>query len=184
MDKLRAELNISDVAASAEGPSPLMTADTLRKLESLRIESKAEYVRQATLLEQLKGLKKELGPEGAAQAMPTAVPDSVLTAFLERLGTAEQQLVSVTKEYGPQHVEVIKLKSQTEVLHTKIKERAEGIMLGLDARVLSLSNSLDNLNKEVEQATSKDVVKPAKAGPISRPSATWRNSSVSARSST
>ncbi len=46
-----------------------------------------------------------------------------------------------------------------EDLHKKIKNRVNGIMLGLDARVLSLSNSLDNLEKEVEKATTNDVAK-------------------------
>jgi beta-lactamase regulating signal transducer with metallopeptidase domain len=97
VDRLRVELNISDALASAESPSPLMTADTLRKLESLRIESRAEYVRQATLLERLKSLQKELGPEGLAPAISTAAPDAVLSSYIEHLGTAEQQLVGLAK---------------------------------------------------------------------------------------
>jgi uncharacterized protein involved in exopolysaccharide biosynthesis len=159
VDKLRVELNISEVLASAESPAPLMTADTLRKLESLRIESKAEYVRQATLLEQFKSLQKELGPEGLAPAISTAAPDAVLSSYIEHLGTAEQQLVGLTKEYGPQHAEVVKVKSQIEDLHNKIKTRVEGMILGLDARALSLRNSLDNLDKEVALATTNDVVR-------------------------
>ena len=106
---LRMELNISDAMASGDGPSPLMTADTLRKLESLRIESKAEYVRQVTLLDRLKSLGKELGPEGLAQAIPTAAPDTVLSSLLEQLTMAEQRLVALEKEYGPEHAEVIKV---------------------------------------------------------------------------
>src|SRR5664280_1616873 len=58
VDELRIKLNISDAAASGEGPSVLMTAETLRKLESLRIESKAEYDKQATLLDRLKLLAR------------------------------------------------------------------------------------------------------------------------------
>ena len=130
-------------------PSPLITAETLRKLESLRIESKAEYVRQATLLERLKSLGKELGMEGLAQAIPTAAPDNGLSSLLEQLTVAEQRLVTLEKEYGPLNTEVTKCKAMVEDLHTKIKNRVDGIMLGLDARVLSLSNSLDNLEKEV-----------------------------------
>jgi capsular exopolysaccharide synthesis family protein len=38
-------------------------------------------------------------------------------------------------------------------------------MLGLDARVFSLSNSLDNLEKEVEKATTTDVAKANQARP-------------------
>ncbi len=157
VDKLRGELNISDVAASAEGPNPMMTADTLRKLESLRVESKAEYVKQATLLQRLQSLQKELGPEKLASPLLTAVPDALLNSYLERLSAAEQQLVALSKEFGPGHMEVVKVKGQIEDLHTKIRDRVQGIMLGLDVRVASLRNSLDNLDKEVANATQKDI---------------------------
>ena len=49
------------------------------------------------------------------------------------------------------------MEGQMEDLHNKIKNRVEGIMLGLEARVLSLSNSLDSLNEEVAKATTNDV---------------------------
>jgi polysaccharide biosynthesis transport protein len=157
VDKLRVELNISDVIASGEGPSPLMTADTLRKLESLRIESKAEYVRQETLLDHLKNLGKDIGPERLAQAIPSAAPDPTLTSLLDQLIMAEQRMVVVEKDYGPKSAEVIKANALVEDLHQKIKNRVEGIVLGLDARVLSLSNSLANLENEVALATTNDV---------------------------
>ena len=159
VDDLRGKLNINEVPASAEGPAPLMTADTLRKLESLRLESKAEYTRQVTLLDQLKALREERGPEGLAQAIPTAAPDVVLNSFLEKLGTLEQQLVGLKKDFGPQHAEVLKCQAMIEDLHKKIQTRVEGIMLGLNARVFALSNSLANLDVEVEKATTNDVAK-------------------------
>lgn len=157
VDTLRKELNISDALASGEGPSPLMTADTLRKIESLRIESQAEYVRQATLLDRLKTLGKELGPEGLAQAITTAAPDTLLSSLLDQLTMAEQRLVALEKEYGPEHAEVLKCKGMADDLHKKVKSRVDGIMLGLDTRVLSLSNSLVNLQQEVGKATTNDV---------------------------
>jgi beta-lactamase regulating signal transducer with metallopeptidase domain len=165
VDKLRVDLRISDAESSVDGPAPMMTADTLRKLEGLRIERKAEYDREATILARLKGLRSELGPEGMAQAIPTAVPDTVLSAFLEHLGTAEQQLASLSKEFGPQHAEFVKVQSQVEDLRSKIKQRADGILLGLDAKVQSLSNSLDNFNQEVARATSNDVFQADRARP-------------------
>jgi polysaccharide biosynthesis transport protein len=165
VDKLRVEYNISDVMASGEGPSPLMTGDTLRKLESLRIESKAEYDRQATLLDNLKTLGKDRGEEGLAQAIPSATSDSLLSSLLEQLTLAEQTLVRLEKEYGPEHSEVLKCKAMTEDLHKKIKSRVEGIMLGLDARVASLKSSLDNFEKEVAQAKAKDIEEANKTRP-------------------
>jgi succinoglycan biosynthesis transport protein ExoP len=159
VDGLRVELNISDAIASGEGPSPLMTAETLRKLESLRIESKTEYVRQSTLLAYLKGLGKNRGPEGLAQAIPSAAPDPGLSSLLDQLTLAEQRLVAQGKQFGEKNVEVISSKALVEDLHSKITNRVDGIILGLDARVLSLSNSLVNLENEVALATTNDVMR-------------------------
>ena len=165
VDKLREELNISDAVANGDGPSPLMTADTLRKLEGLRIESKAEYVRMATMVDRLKALGKELGPEGLAQAIPSATTDSLLNSLLEQLTTAEQSLVLREKEYGPLSAEVIKCKALTDDLHHKIRSRVDGIMLGLETRVVSISNSLDNLEREVALATTNDVIRASQTRP-------------------
>jgi|CZKM01.1.fsa_nt_gi succinoglycan biosynthesis transport protein ExoP len=165
VDDLRVQLNISDAMASGEGPSPLMSADTLRRIEGLRVESEAEYVRQVTLLDRLKSLGAERGLEGLAQAIPTAAPDAGLSSLLDQLTMAEQRLVTLEKEYGPEHAEVLKCKASADDLHTKIRSRVEGIMLGLDARVLSLSTSLTNLQKEVEKATTTDVAKANQSRP-------------------
>jgi polysaccharide biosynthesis transport protein len=157
VEALRVKLNISDALAASDGPSPLMSADTLRKLEQMRIESKAEYVRQDTLLEDLKGVGVAKGPEELAQVITTAAPDTLLSSLLEQLTMAEQTLVTLEKVYGPEHSEVLKSKAMAEDLKIKIKNRVNGIMLGLEARVLSLSNSLDKLQQEVRAATTNDV---------------------------
>jgi beta-lactamase regulating signal transducer with metallopeptidase domain len=173
VDRLRADLKINEAPASVEGPVasggngplPIMTGDTIRKLESLRIESKAEYVRQATLLDQLRTLGQDSGPEVLAQAFSTAAPDALLNGLLEQLTLAEQRLVMLTKDYGPQNAEVVKSKALVEDLHNKIKSRVDGIMLGLTAKVLSLSNGLDNLDKEVAKAVQTDVEKANRSQP-------------------
>jgi len=159
LDKLRVEMSLSEASASAEGPVPLITADSLRKLESLRIENKAEYVRQTTLLDRLGRLRKDSSPEVQAQVISIAAPDPLLNNLLEQLSLAEQRLVVLKKDYGPEHTEVLNSQALVEDLHHKIKSRVDGIMIGLEARVLSLSNSLDSLNLEVGMATTNDVVR-------------------------
>jgi uncharacterized protein involved in exopolysaccharide biosynthesis len=51
----------------------------------------------------------------------------------------------------------VKTKSQIEVLNRKIQERIDGIMLGLEARVQSMKNSLDNFENAVAQARTNDI---------------------------
>jgi polysaccharide biosynthesis transport protein len=165
VDRLRKELKIPDAMAVGDGPSPLITADTVRRLESLRIESQTAYVSQETLLNRLRELKKELGPEGLAQAIPTAAGDSLLTDLLQALVMAEQKLVTLEKEYGPNHAEVLKCKASAEDLHTKIKSRVEGIMVGLEAKVAALKKSLEALEDEVGKATTNDIVTAAQSRP-------------------
>ena len=165
VDRLRKELNISDAMASGEGPSPLMTAETLRKLESVRIENQTALVMQQTLLNRLKDLKKDLGPEGLAQVISTAAPDQLLSSLLEQLVVADQRLVTLQKEYGAEHAEVLKCKASVEDLHTKIVKRVDGIMDGLDARVTSMKKSLEGLEDEVGKATTNDIVSAAQSRP-------------------
>ena len=95
--------------------------------------------------------------QGLAQAIPTAATDTLLSSLLEQLTVVEQRLVALEKEFGPEHAEVIKCKAMKDDLHNKIKNRVEGIMLGLDARVTSLKTSLDNFTKEVAEAKSNDI---------------------------
>jgi len=73
------------------------------------------------------------GNEKLAQVIQTAVrmPTRLL---LEQLNMAEQKLLSVEKELGPEHVEVLKAQAPWRTC-TKVTDRVDGIMLGLEARV-------------------------------------------------
>lgn len=154
VDKLRVELRIPDSMAGEMAPSPLLSADTLRHIESLRIESQADFVRQNTLLESLKSITDS---NKLIQVLPTVVQDNLLGSLLEQRTIADQRLLVVEKDYGPEHPEVIKAKSSVEDLNEKIAKRAQGIMVGLQARVDSVGTALTNLIQEVGLATTNDI---------------------------
>ncbi len=157
VDAWRVKLNISDAKAAGEGPSPLLSSDSLRKLEAMRIQSKGEYVRHTALLTSLKSLQQGLSPDAFAEALSTAAPDGVLATLQERLHGAEQQLAGLRKESGSNQAAVFKSEAVVEDLGGKIRSRVRGVMLGLSTKVLSLSNVLDNLEQEVTKATKADV---------------------------
>jgi len=162
VDYLRRELKVQETVSAENNPSMLLTAETLRRVEALRLDSQAEYVRSKALLDKLKDLK----PEQVAQAIPTTgVVDPNLTQLLEQQTIVEQRLVATEKEFGPENTEVTKLKAQSDDLKQRIKDRADGILSGLDARVSSVHQGLMDLSNEVAKATQADVEKATASEP-------------------
>ncbi len=163
LEELRDKLKVPDAMVTSDynAPAPLMTAETLRRFETLRIESQAEYVRQETMLQKL----KQLSPDQLAQAIPTTLQDVLLSTLLEQLTLADQKLIALKKDYGPEHAEVLKASASVEDLHKKITKRVDGILIGLEARVASLKMGLDNLQAQVDHATEQDIEKAAQTRP-------------------
>jgi len=161
VDELRKTLRIPDSMAEGNTPTVLMTAETLRHLNALRIESDAEYVRQSTLLRSLGALKQaEL-----RQVLPTAAQDNLLGSLLEQLTIADQKLIGAQADFGPKSPEYNKDKDQVSDLNSKIDLRVNGIMKGLGAKVDSLGQGLTNLMTEVEKAKQEDIDMAKEAAP-------------------
>ena len=152
VDKLREVLKVSDMAASESAPTPLITSETFRRYHELKIESQIEYKRLLTLLEQF----KKLDTKTLAQTIPTAYGDTLLSGLLESRSLAEQKVLMVEKDYGPEHLDVIKANAQLEDLKTKVEERIKGILVGLEVKVDSLKTGLDGIDQEVDDALKLD----------------------------
>jgi capsular exopolysaccharide synthesis family protein len=161
LDKLRKDLKVPDAIVNADTPTIMMSGETLRRIEGLRIESKAQWVKEKTLIE---GLQK-LSLEQLKHTLPTAAPDTLLSSLLEQVTIAEQRLVLVNKDYGPEHAEVIKATSQVEDLNQKVKKRVEGILEGLTKRVESTHEGMVQLENEVSLALSNDIAKAEQTRP-------------------
>ncbi len=161
VDKLREDLKISDVLVSEGSPSPLITAETLRRINGLRIEAQVEYQAQKALLDNLKSLT----PEQLMHTLPRATQDNLLSSLLEQKTLADQRLVIVQKDYGPENPEVIKSAAQVADLQKKVQEQVEGGMLALESRVASVKRKLDELESEVKKAEETDIQKANESRP-------------------
>src|SRR5262249_4621839 len=104
VDDLREQLQIPDAVVNENAPTVLMSAESLRKIESLRIESKAQLAKEETMLAKLSSST----PEDLVQVLPRATPDNLLSSLLEQLNLAEQVLITRKKDYGEEHPEVMK----------------------------------------------------------------------------
>jgi uncharacterized protein involved in exopolysaccharide biosynthesis len=152
VDHLREKYNIPN-ATGVDAPTMLVSAETLRKLEGMRIEHEATVMQQETLLEKLKGMSRDK----LVYSLPTAAPDPHLNSLLEQKTYCEQALAVKRHEFGAEHPEVIKLKDQLADLRAKIDDQVDGILLGLDTRVSSVKEQLKKLNDEVEKAKATDI---------------------------
>ena len=153
LDQLHLEMRHRE-QPSGDASSPL-SAETLRKIEGLRIESQAEYVRSKVLLDNLKALK----PDQLAEAIPTTgVQDTLLSQLLVQMTLAKQRLAALNIDYGPEHAEVRRTSSEIAALQEKITERTKGFLLGLAARADSLAEGLNDLSNQVARATQSDIL--------------------------
>ncbi len=153
VDRLREQYNIANAVASADSPTMSLSAETLRKLEGMRIEIGAQVMQQETLLEKLKGMSRDK----LVYALPTAVPDMILNSLIEQKTLCEQALIAKQRDFGGEHSEVVKLKSQLEDLKSKIDNQVDGILLGLESRVSAVKEQLKKLTDEVEKAKAQDI---------------------------
>jgi capsular exopolysaccharide synthesis family protein len=143
------------------GPSLQLEGETLRRYQSLRIETETRNAGPEELLNMLKPLTRE----ELRNRLPTAFPDTLLNTLLEQASMAEQALVRLNKTYGPENNEVVQTKAHIEDLNKKIDTRIQGILDGLELRVNSARKELAKLLEEVDKARKQDQEKSEKSRP-------------------
>ncbi|HWD93001.1 MAG TPA: polysaccharide biosynthesis tyrosine autokinase [Verrucomicrobiae bacterium] len=161
VDKLRVDLKINDAMANAPSPDSLMTADRLKELASLRVQKEADYNQEKTLLDRLQSMSRE----DLKKALPTAVTDNQLNSLLQELDLAEQNLIRLGVDLTPDHPRYKNAKDLVDDLNRKINDRVDGILLGLQSRVVSSGAYLDTLKTDIKDAEETDIATASKAAP-------------------
>ena len=114
---------------------------------------------------QLKQLRAKVGPGEFAQVIPTAFQDSLLSSLLEQVTLADQRLISANQDLGSKNSEVVKITAQVEDLRTKVTNRVQGILLGLDAKLESAKQGLKHLEEAINKATQTDIARAEETRP-------------------
>jgi uncharacterized protein involved in exopolysaccharide biosynthesis len=161
VDQLRVKLSIPDSTALEYPRAPLLTAETLQHINSLRIDASQQLVSQESLLHDLKGL----APDVLAQTLPTVIQENFLGSLLEKKTLAEQSLLSLENDKGSLNPDVIKARASRDDLEKRIRATVEGDMKGLETKVHALGVSLTNLNEQVAQAIQADIQKASNSQP-------------------
>jgi len=162
VDKLRKELNISATDATGNSPAVVNEADVVRRLQGELITLETMLVREETQLREL----EKLGPDQRRNAIQTSVgPDAELNTLLGQLNLSEQRLLSLEKEYAPEHPARQNAKLRADDSLRRVNARLEGIMTGLSNRVTGLQLTISNLKKIVEEARATDIDKAERSRP-------------------
>jgi uncharacterized protein involved in exopolysaccharide biosynthesis len=154
VDQLAQQLGVGD-----EGYQTPVTSE--RQLSQLRIEKETQLMTEVALRAALTNLSQDK----LIEVLPTAAPDPLLNALITQLNLAQQHLVALSKDYGPNHPECLKVGEQIADLKKKINDRTEGIMLGLSYRIDSLQEGLRKLQEEVNNTTQAEAERKRKLAP-------------------
>ena len=160
VDRLRKELNVPD--ADVNAPPPQLEAEDVRQLQGQLIAFETHLVREET---QLKELEK-LSPERRRDAIQTSVGfDSEMSTLLGELNIAKQALLSLQKDYAPDHPAMQNAKLMAEDALRRVTARLEGLMIGLSNNVSTARATVASLKTSLEKARSTDIQKAERSRP-------------------
>jgi capsular exopolysaccharide synthesis family protein len=161
VDILRNDLKINDYDPNALNPSPTLTQEQLHDYNNRQIDGETIYMKLEKQLNQLKSLSREK----LRDALPTLEGDTALSELLSKLHEAQQSFVTYTNDYAPADLHITRIQSLIDELNHQIDDRVDGIMVGLENRLVSEKAALDALTTNVETAKDKDQMEAVRGQP-------------------
>ena len=131
--------------------NPMVESDLLEKSKGQLLEQQRVVTGLVSQLSQLQALDKSR----LREALPTVAPDSVLTELLGKLDAARQSYASLTNDYAPADMHILRVVSTMEELNREIDARATGILVGLEDQVASKQAVLAALQGEIADMEQK-----------------------------
>ena len=165
VDFLRVKLEVSDYIASSDAPSSVLTADTLRKYEQLRIEAQSEFDFEKTRLSNLQGVPEKSRPQAVLSSGIVDPGIQLLATFLEQKTLIDQKFAEIQAVYGPSNQDWVRVSKQVEDLENKIRDTTAGILLGLESKTTALGQRATNLARDKAEAERLDFAKVQQSQP-------------------
>jgi capsular exopolysaccharide synthesis family protein len=162
---LRRELDINDLDAAGFAPSSTLSQESLRRYEVQRQEAQQIYALVKSSLDTLKTKSKEELRNTLAASTDSFYNTSTLREELSALAAAENKLVSMRAELGPENTEFKKQAAQVVDLTTKVDDAANGCLISLTTKLNAAQAVMDNATTEVENAKKADQDRATKSQP-------------------
>lgn len=171
LNELQAKLGTPPNIPENKNPfrASLETPQTIR-YASVLIEAETQWAKDQKLLSELQALD----PNALRQAVPTAVPDSILTTLSQNYNEAETRLITLRSDLGTNHPDALRTQTLITKLNKEIDVRLTGILEGLRICVAARKATMDNceeMMQKIHKATAK--IQEAEASKLNIPQAWW-----------
>ena len=159
VDELRKDLKINDTDPNAMGPTPTITAEQLQHLNELLIEGESTYTRLESQFAEFQDIQAT-NPTALGDVLLTINSDSMLSDLLSKLHANEQKIVEQQVYLGTNNPDTVAAVSLSETLKEEIKERVDGIMIGLESNLKAQGNEVITISNKVQdiEADTQDEV--------------------------
>jgi capsular exopolysaccharide synthesis family protein len=150
---LRKKLEISDFLAESDNPQPTLDAETVRKLESDRVNAQNQYIQFNSML---KGLTDKSETE-LRNIVPVLFPgDRQLDDLLLTSSQRQQELTSLLQDRTKDNPDVKRISQLLDEVNNLIRGRIIGILEGLKTKANSFNDQVVKITEQLKQAQVTD----------------------------
>jgi capsular exopolysaccharide synthesis family protein len=161
LDVLKEQLGIADLEIQPGLMTAFLEPESLRKQDTVLIETKAEYEK---LDKTYAGLTNASRAE-LKRSMLTINPDPLLANMLQELAREESKLAELTNSYSLEHPEVKGVRGRIGALNDQIDDKLDGIMKGYKVNVDAKKAQLDSLTYDRDADKTNDIKQTAARRP-------------------
>jgi capsular exopolysaccharide synthesis family protein len=163
VDRLRSEYKITESDPMSPSPTPTLSTEIVRQLQSQLTMLKAMEVSQQTSLEKLTNLTRPQLRESIQIVLEQ--PDSELASLIGQSDLAHENLIKVSMDHTESNKLYITASDIVTQWDDKVNARLDGILIGLQAKLDRTIATVNELSEQLENATTNDLAQSERSRP-------------------
>jgi capsular exopolysaccharide synthesis family protein len=163
VDRLRSEYKITESDPMSPSPTPTLSTEIVRQLQSQLTMLKAMEVSQQTALERLTNLTRPQLRESIQIVLEQ--PDSELASLIGQSDLAHENLIKVSMDHTESNKLYITASDIVTQWDDKVNARLDGILIGLQAKLDRTIATVNELSEQLENATTNDLAQSERSRP-------------------
>jgi capsular exopolysaccharide synthesis family protein len=163
VDRLRSEYKITESDPMSLMPTPTLSTENVRQLQSQLTTLKAMEVSQETSLERLTNLSRAQLREAIQIVLEQ--PDSELASLISQSDLAHENLIKVNMDHTESNKVYIAASDIVKQWDDKVNSRLDGILIALQAKLDRTVAMVNELSQQLENATTNDLAQSERSRP-------------------